>query len=350
MAKNAFMRNFEQAESYFKQGNYEEASKKYMSLTGLPEAAPLAYYRIAAISNITNDPATAKNLYYKAFKLKADIARYVLSKEHPNHDYVFGGKINEELFVDCMFCGKKGMPRWCYPIIEMGSTHVRKFNPVRLWLYCADCCHMWAEEFPPQSYLIGLASGVKNPVGMPTRPQFFSVYSDILNKLAQFVPPEGNELLEVGIGGSECALAAVEMGFNVYGIDISKGSVTQAGRYGLSADVADFMDFESGKKWDIIILGDVIEHVPDPLLAMQKLGDILAEKGAIWISTPNFESAFSMYAGHNDPMRREASHRHYFSRQSLFKLLDMYNFIPVDYKISAHYNGSMEVIAVKRPA
>ena len=349
MTKNAFMKKFEQAESFFAQGNYEEASKKYMSLTGLPEAAPLAYYRIAAISNIAGDPTTAKNLYYKAFELKPDIARYILPKDHPNHDYVFGGKIDEELFADCMFCGKKGTPRWCYPVIEMGSAHVRKYNPVRLWLYCVDCQHMWAEEFPPQSYLVGMASGGEKPVGMPTRTQLFSIYSEILNKITQFVQSDGNELLEVGIGAGECALAAAEMGFNVYGIDISKGNIEQAKRYGLNADMMDFMDFESEKKWDIIILGDVIEHVPDPLLAMQKLGDILAKDGAIWISTPNFESAFSMYAGHNDPMRKEASHRHYFSRQSMFKLLDRYGFMPVDYKISMHYNGSMEVIAVKRP-
>ena len=46
-------------------------------------------------------------------------------------------------------------------------------------------------------------------------------------------------------------------------------------------------------------------------------------------------------------MRREASHANYFSRFSFLNLLEKYSLVPVDYRISAQYNGSMEVIAVK---
>ena len=71
------------------------------------------------------------------------------------------------------------------------------------------------------------------------------------------------------------------------------------------------------------------------------------EKSVLWLSTPNFEAAFARYAGHNDPMRREASHKNYFSRSSLLSLLERFEFVPADYRISGHYNGSMEVIAMK---
>ena len=69
--------------------------------------------------------------------------------------------------------------------------------------------------------------------------------------------------------------------------------------------------------------------------------------GVLWLSTPNFESSFAIVAGHNDPMRREASHKNYFSRESLVNLLARFGLSPVDYRISGHYNGSMEVAAVK---
>ena len=47
-------------------------------------------------------------------------------------------------------------------------------------------------------------------------------------------------------------------------------------------------------------------------------------------------------------MRREASHKNYFSRFSLFNLLDRFDLVPVEYRISSHYNGSMEVIVIKK--
>jgi len=94
-------------------------------------------------------------------------------------------------------------------------------------------------------------------------------------------------------------------------------------------------------------MGDVIEHVSDPVQAMEQVNSLLNDNGVIWLSTPNFEAAFSKIAGHNDPMRREVSHKNYFSRPSLFKLLEMFRLMSVDYRISSHYNGSMEVVAVK---
>jgi hypothetical protein len=46
-------------------------------------------------------------------------------------------------------------------------------------------------------------------------------------------------------------------------------------------------------------------------------------------------------------MRRQQYHLSYFSRDSFYKLLGMCGFTPVDYTVSSHYNGSMEVISVK---
>ncbi|GHU45216.1 hypothetical protein FACS1894111_13390 [Clostridia bacterium] len=65
-------------------------------------------------------------------------------------------------------------------------------------------------------------------------------------------------------------------------------------------------------------------------------------------STPNFDSAFSIVKGHDDAMRRQQYHINYFSRKSFYKLLDRNGLKPVDYSISRHYSGSIEVIAVKK--
>jgi hypothetical protein len=47
-------------------------------------------------------------------------------------------------------------------------------------------------------------------------------------------------------------------------------------------------------------------------------------------------------------MRREPSHCGYFSFVSLNNLLDEFGFDVANYEISASYNGSMEITAIKR--
>jgi len=340
---------FDIAEQLYKQRKYEKASEIYLQLTSDKTFAAYAYYRLADISNRTQDPLTAKDLFYKAFSIKPDIYKGLLLKDHPNYSYVFRGRKKEPLQEKCPLCGKRGEAYWCNTIMEMSSAHVQEYNPVRVWMRCYDCNHLYAEEFPIQTAMISKKNDKElidsDLVGMPTNPRFFPYYSEILSKLSQF--SEGNELLEIGFGGCECMLVAQEMAFSIFGIDISEGGVAQALRYGLKAEVHDFIKFETEKKWDILILGDVIEHVSDPVLAARKLYGLMKDNGVLWISTPNCEGAFSVFAGHDDAMRKEAAHKNYFSRFSLFKLMEMTGFVPVDYRISAHYNGSMEVIVVK---
>ena len=308
------------ADKLFLEGKYEESLQVCLALTKRPQLAPLAYWRIATISNITGDPETAENLYYKAFELLPEICGKMFAATHPNRGYVFKGKIREALHENCVFCGMSGIPRWCYPVVEAVIPYVYDYNPIRTWMFCRDCHHMWAREFPPQK-TAGTAQASKAGMGydfMPTKPEYFSYYSELLNRLATFLPPEGNDVLEVGIGGGECMLVARELGFNVTGIDIAVKNVEQARKLGLDARVMDFLDMDTSRKYQLVILGDVIEHVPCPLIAMEKVSKILAEGGVLWISTPNFDGAFANWRGHVDPMRREASHKLFFRERHFF--------------------------------
>ena len=333
------------ANALFSAGKYEEASKVLLSLTHNEMTAPFAYFRLAELSNLTGDPSTAKNLYYKAFELKKDLCSNFLKPDHPNYGYVFKGKMNEEKVDACPLCGStNSVPRWCYCVMDMESAHVQAYNPVRTWMYCGACHHMYAEEFPSQEAAASSAFQVAGEA-MQTNTQLFALYSEILSRVALY--PQGNELLEIGVGGSEFALVAQEMGYNVHALDVSEGNVRQAIKYGIDAQVQDIMKFETDKKWDVIIMGDVIEHVADPVITLDKVEGLLQSDGVLWLSTPNFEASYSRVAGHNDGMRKEASHKNYFSRLSIISLLARFNLIPVDYRVSNHYKGSMEIIAVK---
>ena len=337
--------SIQEASNLMNSGSYERAGKIFLELTKNRLTEPVAYYNLAKLANVTNDPSTAKNLYYKAFELHPHLCSGILPKEHPNHLYGFVEKNDEEKADKCPLCGKSDcVPRWCYCVLEIGSAHVQAYNPVRTWMYCEDCHHMFAEEFPSQEE--AAASDLQfEGEAMQTKPHLFRYNSEILCRLSSYV--QGNELLEIGVGGGEFALAARETGFNVLALDVSEGNVSQVKKFGIDARVQDVMTFDTDKKWDVIIMGDVIEHVACPVKTMEKVSSILADDGVLWLSTPNFEASFALLAGHNDPMRREASHKNYFSRESLISLLARFDLTPVDYRISGHYNGSMEITAIK---
>ena len=315
----------------------DEAAKNFFSLEKT-ELAPLCYYRLAQISNMMGDPEVSYSLYYKAFTAKPDLAATLYGQNHSSFKYIFPGMKEEKEITDCPLCGRQGKPRWTYPLAEAAGYNP-SFNPVRLWMYCADCNHMFARHFPEKLFLHNNSPRNANPV-------FFPYYSNILYKIRQYAP--GMTLFEVGIGAGECLLSAREIGYECFGIDVISRHVEDiCNKYSLDAETHDFVEYVTDKKWDVIIMGDVLEHVSDPIQAVKKAADILTEDGALWVSTPNFESAFSYAIGHNDAMRRQQYHVNYFSRDSLYALLEAAGLVPVDYQISQHYNGSMEVIAIK---
>lgn len=48
----------------------------------------------------------------------------------------------------------------------------------------------------------------------------------------------------------------------------------------------DIFNFDSPYKYDLIILGEVLEHLDNPIEILQKLSNLLSEKGVLWLTTP----------------------------------------------------------------
>ena len=51
-----------------------------------------------------------------------------------------------------------------------------------------------------------------------------------------------------------------------------------------------FEEFESERKFDLIIMGHVLEHVEDPIQIIKKFSHFLKEGGRIWAAVPNANS------------------------------------------------------------
>ena len=101
------------------------------------------------------------------------------------------------------------------------------------------------------------------------------------------------KILEVGCGLGYLTYALIKDGYAATGIDISEQAIKEAtrryGDYYICGDVKD-PNITGQYAYDIIILTEVIEHIPDPVGFIASLKRLLAKEGAILITTPNKEA------------------------------------------------------------
>ena len=270
-----------------------------------------------------------------------------------NHKDVFHNK--------CLICGSESVkPYFCAEQSSLyeNMSDINMYSPAKLWLKCSKCDNLSVYNFPQKSFEVlyngdEYDSNVNSKVihekvkNCKTEIKFqLSIFSDILNKIRQY--NSGLDYLEIGLGSGEMISVALEMGYNVSAIDISEYCAREvSSMLDIDVNICDFMKFNSDKQFDVIIMGDVIEHISNPVAALEKAHHLLKSSGVIWLSTPNYESSFSFYNKYCDPMWREKTHYTYFSYRGIKPILERIGFEVKKYDISHRYNGSMELILQK---
>ncbi len=124
------------------------------------------------------------------------------------------------------------------------------------------------------------------------------VYDTINPEIVNFVlkgAPRGARILDVGCGTGKLAAALKQkLPCHICGIEIDKEAADKARS---SCDEVMVIDLEnvigkssglgSAKKYDLVILGDVLEHLTRPEILLQSLHDLLEDNGFMVVSLPN---------------------------------------------------------------
>jgi SAM-dependent methyltransferase len=104
---------------------------------------------------------------------------------------------------------------------------------------------------------------------------------------------EGN-LLDVGCSSGEFMHYAELEGFTSYGVELNRRTAEVAKSHGLNVFNGYLQDAKYADEFfDVIFLGDVIEHVPSPRDLIAECTRILKKGGVIVISTPNLDCLWS---------------------------------------------------------
>jgi 2-polyprenyl-3-methyl-5-hydroxy-6-metoxy-1,4-benzoquinol methylase len=138
-------------------------------------------------------------------------------------------------------------------------------------------------------------------------------FAEILAIASRLAPGRG-ALLDVGPCTGTLLVQAREAGFAVQGIEINAGAARMC-REELGLDVrAGILEPDSypPDTFDVVSMGDVIEHVPDPLATLRTVARILKPGGHVLISTPNVESAAARML-----QVKPEEHIYYYSAETL---------------------------------
>ncbi len=125
-------------------------------------------------------------------------------------------------------------------------------------------------------------------------------------------------LLDVGAGTGDFLLAAKNKNWKVEGVEPNFDARMRAQEKGV--DLLESIEALPGKKYNIISLWHVLEHLPDLENQILKLAWHLEEEGALIIAVPNFKSYDANYYKEHWAAYDVPRHLWHFSKTAIEKL------------------------------
>jgi ubiquinone/menaquinone biosynthesis C-methylase UbiE len=154
-----------------------------------------------------------------------------------------------------------------------------------------------------------------------------TAFKDQLSCLKRFVKAKDKRLLDVGTGSGFLLDVAKSMGFDCYGVEISKYSASVADKKFPGKIFVGRLDSAHYKSafFDVITLTDFLEHINNPCDIFGEVDRILKPGGLVLIITPDSDSLTRKLMGANW-FQYKFEHIFYWNKRSLGFLLKRFNF------------------------
>ncbi|MDD5010594.1 MAG: class I SAM-dependent methyltransferase [Phycisphaerae bacterium] len=195
---------------------------------------------------------------------------------------------------------------------------------------CKSCGFVYADNIPSQAdfnnYYAVMSKYEFNYKDGIVSNDYIDYYAKIVNFLIPHITDVNAKILDIGCSTGSLLSIFKSKGYaNLSGIDPSPLCVRTARElYGIEATVNNISNFKADKKFDLIILSAVLEHLVDFGDSMQKIHALLKDQGLLFIQIPDAER-FGLYI--SAPFQQfSTEHINYFSQYSIRNLLEKFSF------------------------
>lgn len=129
------------------------------------------------------------------------------------------------------------------------------------------------------------------------------------------------KLFDLGAGWGHFMLAGKELGYDVYGVEISEQPYLYCvNDLKLPVDHIDFFEMDEAKKFDIITMWDVLEHIDKANEFIEKCNKLTKLNGYLFLQVPQIDSYFAKR--HKDNWKMMGlDHVNYFGKETITKIL-----------------------------
>jgi 2-polyprenyl-3-methyl-5-hydroxy-6-metoxy-1,4-benzoquinol methylase len=141
-------------------------------------------------------------------------------------------------------------------------------------------------------------------------------FAEVLDRAERLVPR--GDLLDVGPNVGTCMALARERGWRVHGVEINAEAVRycrEARGLEVTAGTLEPETYPPGR-FDVVLMGDVIEHAASPTDLMRTVARILRPGGAVLISTPDISGWAARLL-----QVKPVEHIHYFDARTMERLV-----------------------------
>lgn len=161
------------------------------------------------------------------------------------------------------------------------------------------------------------------------RPVLKELFKDLKLRSIKQSSDSKFSLLDIGCANGYLMEEAKQIGFNVYGIDVSDFAVEIAKkRFGNRVKCVSLAKFKGGSiRYDAAVMFDVFEHLQNPRENLKRLSGILANNGLLAIRTGDQGSLMAKIFGHRWHFYNPPQHLFFMKLSHIKFLLEEAGFI-----------------------
>lgn len=136
----------------------------------------------------------------------------------------------------------------------------------------------------------------------------------LINKVKKY--KTSGDLLEIGCNSGDFLDVAKAEGFNCLGVEIDDVAAKAGIGMGRNMIQGDALQIDFGKKYDVIVLNHVLEHIPQINEVPKRLSALLKDDGVVIINVPNISGLIVRIMKQNWCQMAPFTHLWFLSRHS----------------------------------